>query len=120
MLLQVSRWDRLKDMAGVMRGFADYVAPSGDGYLMLVGPAVKNVSDDPEGATERRPASCSAIRTRQRGSGKPRMPTSASSTSATCTCCTSPNCSAQVNTAVFAQRLWRHGSAEGLGSSILP
>jgi len=50
-LVQVSRWDRLKDMAGVMRGFADYVAPSGDGYLMLVGPAVKNVSDDPEGAT---------------------------------------------------------------------
>jgi trehalose synthase len=50
-LLQVSRWDRLKDMAGVMRGFADYVAPSCDGYLMLVGPAVKNVSDDPEGAT---------------------------------------------------------------------
>ena len=49
-LLQVSRWDRLKDMTGVMRGFADYVVPSGDGYLMLVGPAVKNVSDDPEGA----------------------------------------------------------------------
>ena len=50
-LLQVSRWDRLKDMAGVMRGFADHTAPGGDGYLMLVGPAVKNVSDDPEGAT---------------------------------------------------------------------
>jgi len=50
-LLQVSRWDRLKDMTGVMRGFADHVAPSGDGYLMLAGPAVKNVSDDPEGAT---------------------------------------------------------------------
>jgi trehalose synthase len=49
-LVQVSRWDRLKDMAGVMRGFADYVAPSGDGYLMLVGPAVNDVSDDPEGA----------------------------------------------------------------------
>jgi trehalose synthase len=49
-LVQVSRWDRLKDMAGVMRGFADYVAPRGDGYLMLVGPAVKDVSDDPEGA----------------------------------------------------------------------
>jgi trehalose synthase len=46
-LVQVSRWDRLKDMAGVMRGFADHV---GDGYLMLVGPAVKDVSDDPEGA----------------------------------------------------------------------
>jgi trehalose synthase len=50
LLIQVSRWDRLKDMAGVMRGFAEYVAPGGDGYLMLVGPAVKDVSDDPEGA----------------------------------------------------------------------
>ena len=49
-LVQVSRWDRLKDMAGVMRGFADYVVPGGDGYLMLVGPSVKDVSDDPEGA----------------------------------------------------------------------
>jgi len=49
-LVQVSRWDRLKDMAGVMRGFADYVAPDGNGYLMLVGPAVEDVSDDPEGA----------------------------------------------------------------------
>ena len=49
-LIQVSRWDRLKDMAGVMRGFVDHIAPGGDGYLMLVGPAVKNVSDDPEGA----------------------------------------------------------------------
>ncbi len=49
-LLQVSRWDRLKDMAGVMRGFADVVSASGQGYLMLVGPSVKDVSDDPEGA----------------------------------------------------------------------
>ena len=49
-LVQVSRWDRLKDMAGVMRGFADHVVPGGDGYLMLVGPSVKDVSDDPEGA----------------------------------------------------------------------
>jgi len=49
-LLQVSRWDRLKDMAGVMRGFADYVVPRGGGYLMLAGPAVTGVSDDPEGA----------------------------------------------------------------------
>jgi trehalose synthase len=49
-LVQVSRWDRLKDMAGVMRGFSDHAVPGGDGYLMLVGPAVKDVSDDPEGA----------------------------------------------------------------------
>jgi trehalose synthase len=49
-LVQVSRWDRLKDMAGVMRGFADHVAPGGAGYLMLVGPGVNDVRDDPEGA----------------------------------------------------------------------
>jgi len=49
-LLQVSRWDRLKDMAGVMRGFADHVVPGGNGYLMLAGPAVSEVADDPEGA----------------------------------------------------------------------
>jgi trehalose synthase len=49
-LLQVSRWDRLKDMAGVMRGFADYVVPRGAGYLILAGPAVTEVADDPEGA----------------------------------------------------------------------
>jgi trehalose synthase len=50
LVVQVSRWDRLKDMAGVMTGFAEYVAPYGDGYLLLVGPAVAGVTDDPEGA----------------------------------------------------------------------
>ncbi|HEV2372941.1 MAG TPA: glycosyltransferase [Streptosporangiaceae bacterium] len=49
-VVQVSRWDRLKDMAGVMRGFADYVAPSRQAFLLLVGPAVAEVTDDPEGA----------------------------------------------------------------------
>jgi trehalose synthase len=49
-LLQVSRWDRLKDMAGVMRGFADHVVPRAAGYLILAGPAVTEVADDPEGA----------------------------------------------------------------------
>lgn len=49
-VVQVSRWDLLKDMEGVMRGFADHVAPAGPGYLMLVGPAVSGVTDDPEGA----------------------------------------------------------------------
>jgi trehalose synthase len=49
-LVQVSRWDRLKDMAGVTRGFASYVVPAGEGYLVLAGPAVTEVSDDPEGA----------------------------------------------------------------------
>jgi trehalose synthase len=49
-VVQVSRWDRLKDMGGVMRGFADRVAGAGDGHLMLVGPSVAGVTDDPEGA----------------------------------------------------------------------
>jgi trehalose synthase len=49
-VVQVSRWDRLKDMTGVMQGFAEYVAPRCDGYLLLVGPAVAGVTDDPEGA----------------------------------------------------------------------
>ncbi|MGC1284964.1 MAG: glycosyltransferase [Streptosporangiaceae bacterium] len=50
MVVQVSRWDQLKDMQGVMHGFAEYVVPGGDGYLLLVGPAVAGVTDDPEGA----------------------------------------------------------------------
>jgi len=35
-LVQVSRWDRLKDMAGVMEGFAEHTAPAGPGHLVLV------------------------------------------------------------------------------------
>lgn len=50
LVTQVSRWDRLKDMAGVMEGFADVVAGRHDAHLALVGPAVDAVSDDPEGA----------------------------------------------------------------------
>jgi trehalose synthase len=49
-VVQVSRWDHLKDMAGVARGFASHVAGAGPGYLMLVGPSVAGVRDDPEGA----------------------------------------------------------------------
>jgi trehalose synthase len=48
-VIEVSRWDRLKDMVGVMRGFADYVAPAGPGWLVLAGPSVEGVADDPEG-----------------------------------------------------------------------
>jgi trehalose synthase len=47
---QVSRWDGLKDMAGVMEGFARYVLPLPDTYLILAGPEVSGVTDDPEGA----------------------------------------------------------------------
>ncbi len=47
---QVSRWDGLKDMAGVMQGFTRFVLPEPDTYLILAGPAVSGVTDDPEGA----------------------------------------------------------------------
>ena len=50
LVVQVSRWDRLKDMGGVMQGFAEHVAGRGEARLALVGPAVAAVSDDPEGA----------------------------------------------------------------------
>ncbi len=50
LVVQVSRWDQLKDMAGVMRGFAEHVLPACGGYLALAGPAVAGVTDDPEGA----------------------------------------------------------------------
>lgn len=49
-IVQVSRWDRLKDPMGVMAGFCEHV-PGGNGaHLLLAGPAVKDVADDPEGA----------------------------------------------------------------------
>jgi trehalose synthase len=48
--VQVSRWDHLKDMAGVMAGFAAHVAGRVDAHLALVGPSVEGVADDPEGA----------------------------------------------------------------------
>ncbi len=50
LVVQVSRWDRLKDMAGVMQGFAWSVAGHVDAHLGLVGPSVADVADDPEGA----------------------------------------------------------------------
>lgn len=50
LIVQVSRWDRLKDPAGVMEGFArlDDIQAGGS-QLILAGPAVTAVADDPEG-----------------------------------------------------------------------
>jgi trehalose synthase len=51
LVVQVSRWDRLKDMGGVLAAFGTYVGEANrDAHLMLVGPEVSGVSDDPEGA----------------------------------------------------------------------
>jgi trehalose synthase len=50
-VLQVSRWDRLKDMSGLLTGFAASMdALPDDVHLVLAGPEVSGVSDDPEGA----------------------------------------------------------------------
>jgi trehalose synthase len=49
LLAQVSRWDRLKDPLGVMRAFAEHVPPHDDPHLVLAGPDVTGVADDPEG-----------------------------------------------------------------------
>jgi trehalose synthase len=47
LVVQVSRWDRMKDMVGVLEGFVEYV--DSPAHLVLAGPAVTGVSDDPEG-----------------------------------------------------------------------
>jgi trehalose synthase len=49
-VLQVSRWDRLKDPHGVIEGFVNHIAPDTDAHLVYAGPAVEAVADDPEGA----------------------------------------------------------------------
>ena len=48
LVVQACRWDRLKDMPGVMAGFAEVVAQSSDAHLVLAGPSVTGVADDPE------------------------------------------------------------------------
>jgi trehalose synthase len=48
LVVQIARWDRLKDMAGVMAGFAQHVNGTAGAHLVLAGPAVTDVVDDPE------------------------------------------------------------------------
>lgn len=50
LVVQVSRWDSLKDMGGVMQAFADHVDSGRTAQLVLAGPSVSAVADDPEGA----------------------------------------------------------------------
>jgi trehalose synthase len=47
-IVQVSRWDGLKDPVGVLDTFVHHVAPRTDSWLTLAGPEVKSVADDPE------------------------------------------------------------------------
>ena len=51
LVVQVSRWDRLKDPVGLMHAFVDTVLPTHDeAHLVLAGPETKGVDDDPESA----------------------------------------------------------------------
>ena len=49
-VLQVSRWDALKDPLGVIQGFVEHVPPGTGAHLVYAGPSVDTVDDDPEGA----------------------------------------------------------------------
>jgi trehalose synthase len=48
-VVQVSRWDALKDPLGVIRGFAEHVPAETGAHLVYAGPDVEAVADDPEG-----------------------------------------------------------------------
>jgi trehalose synthase len=50
LVVQISRWDSMKDMGGVMAAFAEYVDSGRNAQLVLAGPVVSAVADDPEGA----------------------------------------------------------------------
>jgi len=47
LVVQISRWDPMKDMGGVLEAFAEHVPI---GALVLAGPSVEGISDDPEAA----------------------------------------------------------------------
>lgn len=49
-VLQVSRWDRLKDPIGFIRMFTDHLSDIDGVHAIYAGPATAAVDDDPEGA----------------------------------------------------------------------
>src|SRR2546429_8070635 len=48
LVVQVSRWDPLKDPVGVLEAFASEVASGTDSHLLLAGPAVAPGAGDPQ------------------------------------------------------------------------
>ena len=50
LVVQASRWDAMKDMRGVMLGFAEHLDALGSAHLVLAGPSVHGIADDPEAA----------------------------------------------------------------------
>jgi len=50
LIVQISRWDSLKDTIGVLHGFERQIAEHSEAHLVLAGPSTDSVADDPEGA----------------------------------------------------------------------
>jgi trehalose synthase len=50
LVVHLARWDRLKDPVGVIDCFADGVLGEIDAHLIIAGPGVRAVADDPEAA----------------------------------------------------------------------
>jgi trehalose synthase len=48
LVVHVTRWDRIKDPIGVMRGFVEHTLPHAQAHLILAGPTVHTINDDPE------------------------------------------------------------------------
>jgi trehalose synthase len=69
-VVQVSRWDSLKDPLGILEAFCDGIAQRTEAHLVLAGPSTAAVADDPEGVEvlarvdERRAACPAPIRDR--------------------------------------------------------
>ncbi|MES4903426.1 MULTISPECIES: glycosyltransferase [unclassified Streptomyces] len=47
-VLQLARWDPLKDMAGTLASFVRHIEPATGAHLVLAGPDPADVADDPE------------------------------------------------------------------------
>jgi len=50
LVIQVSRWDQLKDPLGVLATFTRHTSYNDETHLVLAGPSTEAVADDPEGA----------------------------------------------------------------------
>ena len=64
LVLEVSRWDRLKDPVGMIRGFVEHTAARvPEAHVMYAGPAAAAVADDPEGGETMRETRAAWVRT---------------------------------------------------------
>lgn len=138
---QVSRWDAMKDMEGVMTAFARHTDRAAGAHLVLAGPAVTGVADDPEAAQvfrrcvarwqelppalrERVPlvcvpmatGSCWTTRSTSRPSARPPATASRGTTWATATSSATPRCSRRSAEAPERRRARSERARRGTGA----